>query len=66
MSPEFTVIIVNTRYSVVETSHVVYGMQVRHLFLLMRESGTTIGSRNSCYTPGEWKDRESPRRAPLG
>lgn len=35
-------------------------MQVRHLFLLTRESGTTIGSRNSYYTPGEWKDRESP------
>ena len=39
----------------------VYGMQVRHLFLLTRESGTTIGSRNNCYTPGEWKDQESLR-----
>ena len=39
----------------------VYGMQARHLFLLTRESGTTIGSRNNCYTPGEWKDQESPR-----
>ena len=38
----------------------VHGMQVRHLFLLMRGSGTTIGSRNNCYTPGEWKDKESP------
>ena len=36
-------------------------MQVRHLFLLTRESGTTIGSRNNCYTPGEWKDQESLR-----